>query len=223
MDVVHLNHEEYRNINFMARNLSPKCKICRRAGQKLFLKGERCLTSKCPMLRKPYPPGAHQRHQKLTEYGKQLMEKQKAKRTYGILEKQFRTYVKRAVAKKGDNRENLFRILERRLDNVIFQCGIASSRDMARQIVKHQHLLVNGRRVDVPSFRVKKGDQISFNDKFRKTAFFDKNKSSFGKKAVPGWISFDPEKLEIKIIDSPLFEEVNLLESLGTVIDFYSR
>ena len=207
----------------MARNLSPKCKICRRAGEKLFLKGDRCLTSKCPMLRKPYPPGIHQRPRKLTEYGKQLMEKQKVKQTYGVLEKQFRKYVKMAIAKKGDNRENLFRILEERLDNVIFQSGLAASRNMARQIIKHQYVLVNGRRVDIPSFMVKKGDQIKMADKFKKTALFGQRKPALKNKKVPGWLDFDIEKLEIKIVDWPLFEEFNLLESLGTVIDFYSR
>ncbi len=207
----------------MARNLLPKCKSCRRAGEKLFLKGDRCLTSKCAMLRKPYSPGMHQRPRKLTEYGKQLMEKQKVKRTYGVLEKQFRKYVEMAISKKGDNRENLFKVLERRLDNVVFQSGVVTSRNMARQIVKHQYILVNGRKVDIPSFLVKKGDVIKFTDKFKRTVFFEQRKANLGKKKISGWLDFDSEKLEIKIVDSPLFEESSLLESLGTVIDFYSR
>ena len=208
----------------MARNLSPKCKICRRVNQKLFLRGERCLTSKCALLRKPYPPGAHKRTQKLTEYGKQLTEKQKVKRIYGVLENQFRNYVRKAIAKAGDSRGNLFKLLEARLDNIVIQCGIVSSRNAARQVVRHGHIEVNNQKVDIPSFQVKVGDIITFSEKFKKTKLFENNKIMLGKKEVPVWLSLDLDKMIIKVVDWPKTEEsIDLLSSLGTVIDFYSR
>ena len=145
----------------MARDTSAQCKQCRREGQKLFLKGERCLTDKCGVERRSYPPGEHGRgRQKQSEYRVQLREKQKAKRYYGVLEKQFRGYYDEANRKQGKTGENLLRILESRLDNVVYRAGFAKSRDMARQLVRHGHFTVNGKKVDIPSYRVSENDII---------------------------------------------------------------
>src|SRR4030043_988045 len=142
--------------------ISIKCKKCRRAGQKLFLKGERCYSQKCAMVKRPYPPGLHgKRRSSLSEYGKQLLEKQKIRNTYGVLERQFKKYVLETKDKAGDKREFLFKKLEKRLDNVIFRAGFAKSRTQARQTVSHGHVLVNSRRMNIPSYEVKVGDVIS--------------------------------------------------------------
>ena len=158
----------------MARNLSSKCKQCRRAGQKLFLKAERCTTAKCSMVKRNFPPGAHgiKGYGRLTDYGNQLREKQKAKKIYRILEQQFRNYILKANQAKANSEKILIELLEMRFDNVIYRAGFAKSRDLARQLINHNHFLVNGKRIDIPSYQVRIGDLISIKAKSSKLKFF---------------------------------------------------
>ena len=209
----------------MARDLNPKCKRCRRAGEKLFLKGDRCSTPKCAFTRRPFAPGqkSQRRRGNLSEYGRQLAEKQKVKRTYGILEKQFRNYVLKAVAAKGDSRENLMIAIERRLDNVLHRLGVSHSKKGARQIVNHGLVKVNGRRVDIASFRVKKQDVIDFKDRTLKSPLFANIKATAKKQQLPSWLIWDAEKMQAKVVSLPGKEDLGDLSALGVVIEFYSR
>src|SRR4030042_2079747 len=189
-----------------------KCKICRRAGIKLFLRGERCSSQKCPMIKKPYPPGpkAKKRVKSLSEYGKELREKQKLKNWYNLEEKQFRNYVKdilKARGKVADAGAALIKTLESRLDNVVFKLGFAPSKFAARQMVSHRHLMVNDRPINISSYLVKKGDKISVNPNSLKKTIFQKLSSTLKKYNPPSWLKLDAEKLEAKVIDSPNLEE----------------
>jgi len=193
----------------MARYIGNKCKLCRREGMKLFLKGQRCFTDKCALSRRDYPPGVHaQKRSKVTDYGLHLREKQKLKRIYGVLERQFRLYFKEAERAKGNTGENLLSLLERRLDNVVLASGFALSRNHARQMINHGHFRVNERRVDVASFRVRPGDKVTVktNDKTKKlvSEAVEVNKSQ----VVPDWLSVNGEAMQAEVVSVPRREHV---------------
>ena len=188
----------------MARYIGNKCKLCRREGMKLFLKGQRCFTDKCAISRRDYPPGVHaQRRSKITDYGLHLREKQKLKRIYGVMERQFRLYFREADRQRGNTGENLLSLLERRLDNVVLASGFALSRNHARQMILHGHFRVNGRRVDIPSYRVRPGDAVTVreHDKTRKmvSEAIEVNKSQ----AVPDWLSVAGEAMTASVVSMP--------------------
>ena len=206
----------------MARLLDPKCRQCRREGCKLFLKGEKCTTKKCPLERRPFVPGQHgQGRKRVTQYGTQLREKQKVKRAYGILEKQFKAYYMEAERMKGVVGENLLSLIERRLDNVVYRMGIGSSRNESRQIVNHGHITVNGHTVDIPSFSVKSGDVIEVKETKRDKEMF---KALKGMKVVmPKWLEFNPDTLSGKVLALPKREDVDMNISEHLIIELYSR
>lgn len=206
----------------MARLLDPKCRQCRREGCKLFLKGEKCTTKKCPLERRPFVPGQHgQGRKRVTQYGTQLREKQKVKRAYGILEKQFKAYYNEAERMKGVVGENLLSLIERRLDNVVYRMGIGSSRNESRQIVNHGHITVNGHTVDIPSFSVKAGDVIEVKETKRDKEMF---KALKGMKVVmPKWLEFNPDTLSGKVLALPKREDVDMNISEHLIIELYSR
>ncbi|MDD4816017.1 MAG: 30S ribosomal protein S4 [Clostridia bacterium] len=206
----------------MARLLDAKCRQCRREGCKLFLKGEKCTTKKCPLERRPVVPGQHgQARKRVTQYGIQLREKQKVKRAYGILEKQFEGYYDEAEKMKGIVGENMLSLIERRLDNVIYRMGIGSSRAESRQIVNHGHITVNGRRVDIPSFMVKVGDIIEIKDNKKPLEMFKELKGM--KVVMPKWLEFDSDKLIGKILALPKREDIDMNISEHLIIELYSR
>jgi small subunit ribosomal protein S4 len=207
----------------MARIISPKCKQCRREGKKLFLKGERCYTVKCSVARRAYAPGQHgqDRRMRVSEYATQLREKQKVKRIYGLMEGQFRKYYEEAVRVKGDTGNLLVTILERRLDNVIYRSGIASSRSQARQLVNHGHFLVNKKRVDIPSFMVKEGDVITV--KKEDAQYFKNLKEDLKGAQVPSWLNSDGKKLEVKVNALPNEKEAELEVNIHLVVEYYAK
>ena len=206
----------------MARYIGPSCRLCRREGQKLFLKGERCYSVKCAMDKKPFAPGQHgQSRKKLSDYGHQLREKQKAKRFYGILETQFRNYFDKAAKKKGITGENLLIMLETRLDNTVFRMGFASSRKEARQLVLHGHFTVNGHKENIPSFAVKAGDVIKVKEKSTASSKFKEIKEM--SISVPVWITVDVEKLEGKVISIPRREDIDTPVSEHLIVELYSK
>lgn len=205
-----------------------KCKICRRLGTKLFLRGERCLSQKCSMVRKPYPPGpkSQKRRKAFSEYGKELREKQKLKNWYNLEERQFSRYVRNILKKRGkaaDIGAALVEVLESRLDNVVFRLGFAASRKTARQIVSHGHFTVNDKPVDVPSYSVKKGDKISLKPSSLKKAFFQKLSSSLKKYNPPSWLKLDSKNLEGKVVNSPNLDEAAPPVELSSIFEFYSK
>src|SRR5579875_4111462 len=196
----------------MARYTGPVCKICRREGIKLFLKGERCFTPKCAVdpSRKPYPPGQHaQRRRKMSEYGLQLREKQKARFIYGILERQFRRHFEEAERRQGSTGENLLRILEMRLDNVVFRLGFAESRAQARQLVTHGHITVNGQKVDIPSYETRVGQVIGVRPRSRQTEYFKMLPEVLKRREVPEWLSLDVENMSGRILRAPSRPEID--------------
>ena len=208
----------------MARDLSPKCKKCRREGKKLFLKGERCFSVKCAMVKRPYAPGEHgqaKRRMGLSEYGIQLREKQKVKRTYGILEKQFKKYYEMASKAKGNTGSLLPILLERRFDNVVFRLGLADSRNKARQLVNHGHFLINGKKVDIPSYLIKEGDLISIKNESKNC--FQDLKKTLKNYNTPSWLSLEYQKLQGKIISMPVAKEIDLEIDIHLVIEHYSK
>ncbi len=208
----------------MARTIEPDCRQCRREGCKLFLKGERCTTKKCAMERRPVIPGQHgnsRRRVTFSEYGTQLREKQKVKRMYGILEKQFRDYYEDAGRMKGIVGENMLSLIERRLDNVVYRMGIGASRKQCRQIVNHGHITVNGKRVDIASFRVKVGDVIAIKESKQELDAF---KSLKGMKVVmPKWLEFDTNTLTGKIVALPSREDIDPDIKEQLIVELYSR
>lgn len=208
----------------MARITGSVCRFCRRAGTKLFLKGEKCMSDKCPVTRRSYPPGQHgRRYIKETEYSVRLREKQKAKQIYGVLEKQFRNYYAKAVREKGVTGDNLLRMLESRLDNVVYRLGLAPARREARQMVTHGLFFVNGRRVDIPSYQVKQGDEIGLTSAGARV-FKAKQEAGFGLEGeIAPWLEFDAKKLKAKVKNLPAREEipVDLKEQL--IVEFYSK
>ncbi len=207
----------------MAVYRDAKCKLCRREGSKLFLKGEKCYMEKCPFNKRPLPPGQHGAgRKKISEYGQQLREKQKTKRIYGVQEGQFRHYYEVADRMKGITGENMLSLLERRLDNVIFRMGIGVSRTQARQLVNHAHFTVNGRTVNVPSYSVKAGDVIVVKENRRNNKFFEQIKTM--KVAnMPKWLEFDPEKLEGKVLSLPTREDVDSQIAEHMIVELYSK
>ena len=212
----------------MARNLSAKCKQCRREGTKLFLKGERCFSSKCAMVKRNYLPGLHGpknagRPPRLTSYGTQLREKQKAKRTYRLLEDQFHGYFEKAIRKAGDTGENLFSLLEMRLDNAIYRAGFTTSRDAARQLINHGHFLVNGKKVDIPSYQVKIKDKITIKKKSLESPVLAGLAERLKDKEISNWLAIDLKTLEITVIDEPKLEKDAVNFDLKLIIEFYSR
>lgn len=208
----------------MARYTGASCKLCRREGQKLFLKAERCYTNKCSIDRRPYAPGMHgQQRKKVSEYGLQLREKQKAKRFYGVLESQFRRYYEMAIRKKGVTGENLLQILESRLDNVVHRMGFGSSRDEARQLVTHGHFFVNGRRVSIPSYLVKPGDEIEVAQGSKKSPRFKEILDITGSKVVPKWLEVDQENLNGKVVSMPNREDIDLPIQEHLIVELYSK
>ena len=206
----------------MAKYTEADCRLCRREGVKLFLKGERCLSKKCAMEKRPVIPGQHgQGRKKVTEYGRQLREKQKVKRAYGILEKQMRAYYEEAERVSGVTGETMLSLIERRLDNVVFRMGIGASRAEARQIVNHGHICVNGKRVDIPSYQVKAGDIISIKENKRNIEMFKALKEV--KVVLPKWLEFDATKLEGKVIDLPKRDDIDLTIEEHLIVEHYSR
>ena len=211
-------------LNQMARYTGPSCKLCRREGEKLFLKGDKCYTDKCPVARRPYAPGQHgQQKKKLSEYGLQLREKQKARRFYGVLEKQFRKYFEMARDMKGVTGENLLKILESRLDNVVYRLGLATSRAEARQIVKHNHITVNGKRVNIPSYLVSPGDVIAVTEHMKNSEKVKMILESTGNKVVPSWLEFDADNLTGRVVSLPNREEIDLPVREQLIVELYSK
>ena len=206
----------------MARYTGPSCRLCRREGQKLFLKGERCYSSKCALEKRAYAPGQHgQDRKKKSNYGLQLREKQKAKRFYGLQETQFLNYFKKAAAKKGMTGENLLVMLETRLDNVVFRMGFASSRKEARQLVTHGHFTVNGKKADIPSMAVKAGDVIAVKEKSVSSPKFKEIKEMTI--STPAWISIDTNKLEGKVLSLPTREMIDTPVAEYLIVELYSK
>jgi small subunit ribosomal protein S4 len=212
----------------MARYIGPVCKLCRREGEKLFLKGARCYSPKCAIERRDYPPGQHGRtsqwsRSRESDYGKQLRAKQKARRTYGILEKQFRRYYREALSTPGLTGENLLQLLETRLDNIIYRMGYASSRNQARQLVSHGHFLVNGRRTNVPSYHIKPGDRIELRAGSRDNVYFKDLAVEAGERNIPAWIKRDLNTLSGEISRLPERAEIDATLNEQLVVEYYSR
>ena len=208
----------------MAKYTDADCRLCRREGCKLFLKGDRCLTAKCAMEKRPQAPGQHglaNARKKQTEYGVQLREKQRIKRFYGLLEKQFFNTYEKANQAKGNTGDNLLSLLERRLDNVTYRMGIGASRAQARQIVNHGHILVNGKSVNIPSYSVKMNDVITIKENKQKIEMF--KELSNMKISTPKWIEFDAKKLTGKIIALPVREDIDMTFKEHLVVELYSR
>lgn len=206
----------------MARYTDSVCRLCRREGAKLFLKGDRCYSSKCAFTRRPVAPGQHgQSRKKPSEYGLQLREKQKAKRAYGLMESQFHKYYLMAARMKGVTGENLLQFLECRLDNVIYRLGFGVSRPMARQMVTHGHFLVNGKKVDIPSYLVNVGDVITVKDNSKKLAHFVELKESH--KTTPSWLELSTNDLTGKIVAVPTREDMDLTIAEHMIVELYSK
>lgn len=208
----------------MARYTGPVCKLCRREGEKLFLKGDKCYSEKCPLNNRNFAPGQHGKGRKKTsEYGLQLRAKQKARRYYGVLESQFYHYFEIAERKSGVTGENLLRILESRLDNVVYRLGWASSRAEARQLVVHGHFIVNGKKTDIPSFLLKAGDVIAIKSKSRESAKIKEVLEANGSRPVPQWLDLNRETLECKVVNLPERSEIDAPVQEQLIVEFYSK
>lgn len=208
----------------MARYTGAVCRLCRREGMKLYFKGDRCYSDKCAMAHKAYAPGQHgQGRKKVSEYGLQLREKQKVRRIYGVLEKQFRIYYEKATRQQGVTGENLLRLLESRLDNVIYRLGFASSRVDARQLVRHGHYTVNGKKVNIPSFQVKPGQVIAVKEGSRKSPKFEGIAAAIAHKTAPAWLELDKENLVGKVVSQPGREDIDLPINEQLIVELYSR
>ena len=208
----------------MARELTgPVCRMCRRERMKLFLKGTKCETMRCPIERRPYPPGMHGRGRiRESEYLFQLREKQKARRIYGLLEKQFKLIYNKANKMPGVTGENLLRLLELRIDNVVFRAGFASSRNQARQFVRHGHILVNGKRVTIPSFQVRKDDVVQVTPKATRNIVIRHNTDTIDR-AVPAWLDAVPAELKVTVRDLPLREQIEIPVREQLIVELYSK
>ncbi len=209
----------------MARYIGAECKLCRREGVKLFLKGERCYKEKCAFERRSYAPGQHgqSRRAKVSEYSTQLREKQKLKRVFGVLERQFKNYFKKAEMAKGITGENLLQLLVRRLDNIVYEMGFASSRVQARQFVRHGHISVNSRRVNIPSYLVKSGDVIEVNEKSRQLEGIKAAVAAGEGRSIPKWLDVDRTNFKCSVVSLPTREEIMLPVSEHLVVELYSR
>src|ERR687885_469271 len=208
----------------MARYTGPVCKLCRREGMKLFLKGEKCFT-KCTLERRPQPPGPHsqRRGRKVSDYGMQLREKQRARRLYGVLERQFRRHFEAAERRPGVTGENLLRVLEMRLDNVVYRLGLADSRPQARQLVLHGHITLNGRRTDIASAQVKPGDTVAVHPASRNNEYFKTVADTLQRKAVPRWLDLDRNALSGRVSDRPSRQDIDINLNEALVVEYYSR
>ena len=209
----------------MARYVGPVCRLCRREGMKLFLKGERCYGEKCAIERRNVPPGEHGkgRKAKLLGYGLQLREKQKVKRMYGVLERQFRRYFKAADRKKGVTGETLLQLLEQRLDNVVYRLGFATSRSQARQLVRHGHFTVNGKRADIPSYSVRAGDLVAVRSGSIKNPAIVYATEEVKGRGIPDWFELDAEKLTGRLTAVPTREQLNLPVQEQLIVELYSK
>ena len=208
----------------MARYTGPDCKRCRREKMKLFLKGSKCESPKCPIEIRPYPPGEHGRGRtKDSEYLLQKREKQKCARIYGVLEKQFRGYYEEANRRPGKTGENLLQILERRLDNVVYRAGFAHSRDMARQLVRHGHFTVNGKKVDIPSYRVSENDIVEVVAKSRELTPFLVAQAEAGERTVPAWLEVVPDQMRILVHSLPVRAQIDTQVQEQLIVEFYSK
>ncbi len=208
----------------MARYTGPDCKLCRREKTKLFLKGKKCESAKCPIEIRPYPPGEHGRGRpKESEYQLQLREKQKTRRIYGVLEKQFHNYYEEANRKAGKTGENLLQILESRLDNVVYRAGFAESRDAARQQVRHGHFLVNGKKVDIPSYRVREHDIVEVREKSRNLLPYEVARATAGDKTVPAWLGASAENMRILVHQLPVRQQIDTLVQEQLIVELYSK
>lgn len=209
----------------MARYTGAVCRLCRREGQKLFLKGDRCYTDKCAVDRRSFAPGQHgnARNRKLSEYGVQLREKQKARRYYGVLESQFAKYYEMAVTRKGVTGENLLSILETRLDNVVYRLGFAMSRPEARQLVRHGHFTINGKKVNIPSYLVRPGEVISLKESSRSVDKFKASLEANGSRVPPKWLDFDRNNLVAKVVGLPVREDIDLPIQEHLIVELYSK
>jgi small subunit ribosomal protein S4 len=208
----------------MARYTGADCRYCRREKMKLFLKGSKCEGPKCPFESRPFPPGQHGRGRtKESEYLLQLREKQKARRVYGVLEKQFRRYYEEATRRKGKTGEELLQILESRLDNVVYRAGFAKSRDMARQLVKHGHFLVNGRKVDIPSYRVSTHDIIEVREKARELTPFLVAQAEAGSRTIPAWLEAIPSQMKILVHSLPARQVIDTQVQEQLIVELYSK
>ena len=208
----------------MARYTGSVCKLCRREGEKLFLKGERCYSDKCSVSRRNYVPGQHGKGRKKTsEYGLMLAEKQKARRYYGILEGQFHHYFEMAERKQGVTGENLLRILESRLDNVVYRLGWASSRAEARQLVVHGHFMVNGKKVDIPSYLLRAGEVVAVSAKSKESTKVQAVLETNSGRPVPAWLDLNREALEAKVVNLPAREEIDTPVEEQLIVEFYSK
>jgi small subunit ribosomal protein S4 len=210
----------------MARYVGPVCRLCRREGMKLFLKGERCYTEKCAIEKRNFPPGQHgqskQRKAKLVGYGLQLREKQKVKRIYGVLEDQFRRYFEAAERSRGITGETLLQMLERRLDNVVYRTGFATSRPQARQLVRHGHFLVNGKKVNIPSFSVRAGDVVSVKGTSQKNPAIAHAMEEVKGRGIPEWLQYDGQSAS-RIASLPTREQINLPVQEQLIVELYSK
>jgi len=208
----------------LARYTGPSCRLCRREGSELFLKGERCYTDKCAIKRRSYPPGQHgQGRIKVSDYGVQLREKQKVRRIYGILENQFRGYFEMADRQKGVTGENLLFILERRLDNVAYRLGFATSRDEARQLVRHGHFTLNGRKVNIPSIQVKAGDVLQLREKSRKVAAIAESLEAVVRRGIPQWLELDKDAFKGTVKLMPVREDITMPIQEQLIVELYSK
>lgn len=213
----------------MARYTGPVCKICRREGEKLFLKGQRCFSPKCPFERdRGYPPGEHGRmsrfrRRRTSDYLRQLREKQKARRIYGVLERQFRRYFREAERRTGLTGENLLILLESRLDNVVYRLGFADSRAQARQLVQHGHFVVNGRRTNIPSYIVRPQDTITVREASRKRTYFKERAQKLDEGAVLDWLSLDAGTMTARVLNSPAREDIAVRLEEQLIVEYYSR
>jgi small subunit ribosomal protein S4 len=210
----------------MARYTGPVCRLCRRQGMKLFLKGDRCFTPKCAVERRPTPPGSSpsdRRRRKESEFSIQLKEKQKARNIYGILERQFHKHFVHAERMPGVTGENLLRVLEMRLDNVVYRLGFADSRRQSRQLVLHGHITLNGRRTDIASAQVKSGDTVAVHPSSRGNEYFKAVSETLTRKTVPRWLELDPNALSGRVADRPARQDIDINLNEALVVEYYSR
>lgn len=210
----------------MARYTGSQCKLCRRESIKLYLKGDRCYTGKCAVDRRPYAPGQHgqtQSRKKVSEYGMQLREKQRARRFYGVLERQFRNYYERANRQPGATGENLLRILERRLDNVVYRLGLGSSRVEARQLVTHGHFAVNGRKTNIPSFLVSVGDEITVRERSKESPRVKELIEHAAEKTMPAWLEYDADQVKGRVVDLPARDQIDAPVQEHLIVELYSK
>lgn len=208
----------------MARYLGPVCRLCRREGMQLYLKGDRCYTDKCAIDRRHYPPGQHgQRRSKVSDYGTQLREKQKVRRIYGVLEKQFSSYFEKAERQKGVTGTNLLVFLERRLDNVVYRLGFANSRSQARQLVRHNLILVNGAKVNLPSYLVRKGDVIQATGKGRDLPLIKDAMEAVARRGCPSWLEFTKDEAKGRVIMFPGREDITMPIQEHLIVELYSK